>query len=183
MKRVLSWAIVLGIAACGGRTTLGDDTSELDGAANFDGSIGPDGGVIGQDGGVIVKDGGVIIEDASPPQDGGVIVIDSGAPITCGNVTCSSGEECCVTFGNQQLNYACTQQGQCQGAALDCTSAANCPPNEVCCASLSQQNLSASCAPQCQGGFQNPQLCATNAECPPGTTCKNSQIGFKICRP
>ncbi len=175
MKHVLSWAIVVGIAACGGRTTLSDDTSLVDGSTTFDGSITPDGGVIIQDGGVIIPDASPPI-DASPPQE-------AGTPITCGTTTCTTPEVCCVTFGNQQVNYACTQQGQCQGASLDCTSAANCPPNEVCCASFSQQSVSSGCAPQCQGGFQNPQLCATNAECPQGTTCKSSQIGFKICRP
>ena len=166
------------IAACGGRTNLGDDEPILDGSVVVDASITPDGGVI-QDGGIVVFDVAPPPDDALPPPPP-----PDGGPITCGKVSCNSATEvCCVTFGNQQVTYACTQQGQCQGASLDCTSAASCPSNEVCCGNLSQQNIGSQCEPQCAGGFQNPQLCATSAECPKGTTCKSSQIGFKICRP
>ena len=181
MKRI--FCLLALVAAGGGRTTLDD--------SDLDASLGQDGGVIGKDGGPIQNDGGPIQVDASPPPpfDGGPPPpIDAGppppGPIQCGNTTCNPQTQvCCVTFNGQQINEACTGQGQCNGAALSCTSASSCPPNEVCCATLTQTQQSADCEPQCQGGFQHPQLCATTAECPSGTTCKNSPFGLKVCRP
>jgi hypothetical protein len=182
VKRIL-FLLVVCTAACGGRTTLDDLT---DGDASV---IGPDGGVIG-------KDSGPIQVDAQPPppppppEDGGPPPpppIDAGpppAPIQCGTASCNAQTQvCCVTFNGQNVTETCTPQGQCSGASLSCTSAASCTNGEVCCATLSQQQQSAQCQTKCQGGFQNPQLCATSAECPQGTTCKSSPLGLKTCRP
>lgn len=181
MKRIFLGLLVLG-AACGGRTTLDD--------SNLDASVGQDGNVILKDSGPIQNDSGPILVDASPPPpfDGGPPPPpDAGPPpqpIQCGNTTCNPQTQvCCVTFNGQTTNETCTPQGQCNGAALSCTSAANCPPNEVCCATLTQTQQSSQCQAQCQGGFQHPQLCGTDAECPQGTTCKPSPFGVKICRP
>ncbi len=170
-------------AACGGRTTLDDSDS--------DASVLQDSGIPVQDSGPIVTDSGPIQVDAAPPPppiDAGPPPLpDSGPPpepIQCGNTTCNSQTQvCCVTFNGQNVNEACTNQGQCNGASLACTSASSCPPNEVCCATLTQQEQSSACASQCQGGFQNPQLCATSTECPKGMTCQNSPFGLKVCRP
>jgi len=184
VKGIFWGLLALCCAACGGRTTL--DDSDFDASATND-----DGGIIGKDGGPIGNDGGPIQVDASPPPpfDGGPPPpIDAGppppAPIQCGNSSCNAQTQvCCVTFNGQNVSETCTAQGQCNGAALSCTSAASCPSNEVCCATLTQQQQSADCEPQCQGGFQHPQLCATTAECPSGLTCKNSPFGLKVCRP
>jgi hypothetical protein len=180
VKRILFFLVAS--AACGGRTTLDDSIQ--------------DASIIGQDGGVIGKDGGPIQGDAQPPpppppEDGGPPPpppIDAGPPpgnpIDCGNATCNSSTEvCCVTFNGQTLNEACTPQGQCNGAPFACSSASSCSNGDVCCASFTQQKQSSQCQPKCQGGFQNPQLCATSAECPQGTTCKPSPFGFSTCRP
>jgi len=182
MKRALSWVFLAAIAACGGRTTLGDD--DLIGDASVsDVTISIDGGITTPDSGVVVVDATVPIGDASP-SDGGVVVIDSGSGVACGNTTCTITQYCCVTFAGQQVQETCESNGStCQGASLSCTSAANCGSNEVCCATVQQQNISASCQPQCAGGFQNPQLCASSAECPQGEQCQNGPFGFKICRP
>jgi hypothetical protein len=182
MNRALSWALLVVIAACGGRTNIGDDDLVGDANTPLDGSIivPKDSGIVIQDGGIIIEDGGVIIEDASvPPSDA------SGGSIACGNATCNANVDvCCVMFQNQMESESCVAKGQCQGgAALDCTSAASCPANEVCCASFTQQNIGSSCESQCAGGFQNPQLCAQSSECPKGQTCMNGPFGFKICRP
>ena len=186
MKRTVFFGVLaLGFWACGGRTTLDD--------SDFDASATQDGGVIGKDSGPIQNDGGPIQMDAAPPPfdggppppppDGGPPPPPPG-PIQCGNATCNPQTQvCCVTFNGQTVNETCTAQGQCNGAALSCTSASSCPPNEVCCATLTQQQQSSQCQPQCQGGFQHPQLCATDAECPQGTTCKPSPFGPKVCRP
>jgi hypothetical protein len=169
------------LGACGGRTTL-DDTET-------DASVGQDGGIIVKDGGPIQNDSGPIQVDASPPPlDAGPPPLPDAGPlpgqIQCGTSTCDAQTQvCCVTFNGQTVNETCTAQGQCNGAALSCTSAASCPPNEVCCATLTQTQQSSQCQNQCQGGFQHPQLCATDGECPQGQTCKNSPFGLKVCRP
>ena len=183
MKRIFLGLLAL-VAACGGRTTLDDSTTD-------DASVLQDSGIIVKDGGPISNDGGPIFVDASPPSTDAAPPppppLDAGPqpqPIQCGTSTCDPQTQvCCVTFSGQTVTEACTNQGQCKGAELSCTSAASCPAIEVCCATLTQQSQSAQCAPQCKGGFQNPQLCATDAECPQGTTCKNSPLGLKICRP
>ena len=180
-------ALPIVVGACGGRTTL--DDSDVDGGIGQDGGpIVTDGGPIQNDGGPILIDGGPIQVDASPPPfDGGPPPLDAGPPpepIQCGNSSCDPQTQvCCVTFNGQNVNETCTNQGQCNGASLGCTSAASCPNGEVCCATLTQQQQSAQCAQQCQGGFQNPQLCATNAECPKGQTCQQSPFGLMVCRP
>jgi hypothetical protein len=186
MKRALLCGVVL-CAACGGRTTL--DDSVTDASVGTDGApIGVDGGPIGTDGGPIGIDGGPIGSDSGPIQiDAAPPPFDAGPPpgdIQCGTATCNASTQvCCITANGQTVNQACTPKGQCQGASFACSSASSCPNNEVCCATLTQQQQTAQCQPQCQGGFQHPQLCASSAECPPGLTCKPTPFGFDTCRP
>ncbi len=184
MKRAATLGLIaITLFACGGRTTL-DDLSSGDAA-----TPGSDGGIPGNDGGVIVD---AIAPPppsdaiAPPPFDGGPPPIDGGTTgtIQCGQSTCSASTDvCCVTFNGQSTSETCTPPNQCQGAQFDCSGAASCPPGEVCCGSFSQQKQGASCAPACQGGFQNPQICQTSAECPNGLTCKPTPLGFDVCRP
>jgi hypothetical protein len=180
MKRAALLGLITTTAfACGGRTMLAD--LPTDASVAPDGGTSKDGGVIGQDGGVIVFDGGVPMPDASPPP------IDAGPPpgiIQCGTSVCNgSTETCCVTYNGQTLNETCTPQGQCQGASFDCSGASSCPPGEVCCGSFSQTSQGAQCVSTCQGGWQHPQICETDTECPQGETCRSSPFGFKVCRP
>ncbi|HEY1955298.1 MAG TPA: hypothetical protein VGH28_06790 [Polyangiaceae bacterium] len=185
MRRGIILGLATALVACGGRTTL-DDSNTGDASTP-------------SDGGIVVKDGSLPFEGGPPPPppdsgpppppfDGGppppIDAGGPGGPIMCGNAVCNAPiETCCVTFGGQQLNESCAPSGQCQGASFDCSGAASCPFGEVCCGSFSQQSQGASCAPKCQGGFQNPQICETDGECPQGTTCKPSPVGFKVCRP
>jgi hypothetical protein len=184
VKRIFFGLLALApsiFGACGGRTTLDD--------SDFDGSVGQDGGVIGNDAGPIQIDTGPVMDAMPPDFDGGPPPpIDAGppppSPIQCGTSSCDPQTEvCCVTFNGQTINEACTAQGKCSGASLGCTSAASCPSGEVCCGTFTQTEQDSKCQTTCGGGFQHPQLCATNAECPSGTTCKNSPFGLKVCRP
>ncbi len=188
MKRTyLGLGLLVVLGACGGRTTLDDSVD--DSGTSVDGSpigkdggpIGVDAGPIGIDGGPIGVDGGPIFVDASPP------FADASPPptsIQCGNTTCNSSTQvCCVTYNGQTLQETCTAQGQCQGGGFACSSASSCPNNEVCCATITQTQQTSKCQTACQGGFQNPQLCATTAECPSGLTCKPTPFGFSVCRP
>ncbi len=177
MPRSLAFtSLLLALAsACGGRTTL-DDSTTTDSGTELDAIVGVD--VSGQ------PDSSFVDVVVGPP-DGGVTV-DSGPPnppIPCGTSQCDpSTEVCCVTFGGQTLSETCTAPTACNGAALTCASAANCPLGDVCCANFSQTTPGSQCALKCQGGFQNPQLCALDSECPTGETCKNGPFGLKICR-
>jgi Cys-rich repeat protein len=177
MKRSLalgSVAFVM-IGACGGRTDLGNEP-ELDGAVTEDGSPNLD-SPIQADSPIVIIDAGHV--DVEPPPDANV-----GTPIQCGTATCDSlTEVCCVTFMMQMVNEVCTSPSSCNGVSLTCSSAENCPPGEVCCADFNQMMASSQCQSACKGGFQNPQLCAKDSECPSGQTCRNTPFGYKICRP
>jgi hypothetical protein len=166
--------------ACGGRTTLDDDT-EL-----------PDGGSPGQDGSVTLDSGPCSkclpdssLLDVSSGQDSPIVVVDAGPPpmITCGMTTCDAlTQVCCVTFAGMTINETCTGPTACMGAVLACTSAADCPMSEVCCGQLMGMSIDSQCAPSCMGGFTNPQLCATSAECPMGEMCRPAFGGLMVCR-
>lgn len=72
---------------------------------------------------------------------------------------------------------------------LSCNEPTDCP-NQICCGDLVQGQqvpyTGISCQDTCTGQGKI-QLCsANNPQCPPGTTCQQSQIlgqGYMICRP
>jgi hypothetical protein len=167
----MRWILAATLLACGGRTDLGERV-EVDGGLPPEDASGLDiaiGDVVGP------PDVGI---DSLPP-------VDAGPPpgIQCGTDICNPQTEvCCVTFGGMMIQESCTDPMSCGGAALTCSSAQSCPMGEVCCGFFMMGNAGSKCEPMCKGGFQNPQLCATDAECPMGQTCKNSPFGFKTCR-
>ena len=166
MQHLHALGLALVLVACGGRTMLGDLSS--------------DGGTLAVDGGTPIGDGGVI-------DDGGVVVVDGGGPggaISCGQTTCNaSSQVCCVTFSGQTPNEACVDVGQCQnGVSLTCTSALACPHGEVCCASFTQTSAGSQCEPSCPTGPGEAQLCASSAECTGGRKCRVGFGGLHVCR-
>ncbi len=122
----------------------------------------------------------------SPPATDSAPPPPPVASIPCGDGgTCDpNAQVCCVTFMGQQASTSCVAKGTCKGSSFGCTSAANCGAGEVCCGSLQGgQSVTATCKPQCQGGFQEPQLCANSAECKtPGETCQPAFGGLSTCR-
>ena len=136
---------------------------------------------------VIRVDGGTdgIVVDTGTGFD--VIEIDTGVDtgpvdggIRCGptGAECDpSTEECCATFGG---SFSCVTKGTCGGFPLSCSDSTSCPAGDVCCLELAGPGGggSASCTPFCPGI----QLCATSAECPPGTRCRRLFGGYRSCR-
>jgi hypothetical protein len=121
-------------------------------------------------------DGGVLGPDGGGPDGGGS---RPNAPdvIACGQATCDAAtQDCCISPQGE----ACGPKGTCFGAALSCSSAASCAANEVCCLETQSGEPHASCRPQC-GGRGSAQVCASDAECPIGTTCRSGGFGFNTC--
>ena len=140
------------------------------------------------DAGGSVTDGSVrptVDATVMPPPDSAVSP-PPPASVPCGDAgTCDpSVQVCCVTLQGQQVFNACVAKGSCKGSSFACTSAANCPQGQVCCGTLSGGGaINASCKTSCQGGFQEPQLCKSNAECTaPGDTCQPAVGGLSVCR-
>ena len=104
-------------------------------------------------------------------------------PIPCGMGACDpSTQFCCIIF--QPASQMCLATGSpCMGAALSCTSASSCTSGDVCCADIMGTKVSSSCKPKCAGGFMEPQLCASSAECTPPDTCRMILGGYKACAP
>lgn len=104
-------------------------------------------------------------------------------PIACGAEVCDPATEiCCASMqGTSCIGAA----DVCQGATLNCTSAANCPANEVCCAQFNGMSAEATCVATCggMGPGGGIQLCADTSECPVDTTCEMGFGGFMVCQP
>lgn len=168
--------VALGAFACGGQIDGGIDLP-ADGGA-LDATTPP----TSNDGSVATKDGGTV-------NPGDATVVPPVQPTPCGDAgACDpTTQVCCVTFQNQKLATACVANGQCQGSSLSCTSASNCPNGQVCCAGFQGGggggggSIKSTCKTQCAGGFQEPQLCAVDSECPQGQKCQLTQIGVKAC--
>jgi hypothetical protein len=102
-------------------------------------------------------------------------------PIACGQAECDPATEiCCATFNGA----SCIDAGDdCQGAAILCTSAANCGDGEVCCGTFGGGSGQASCTSEpCgeDGPMSGIQLCASDAECPPDRPCVEAPGGVGI---
>ena len=117
--------------------------------------------------------------DASTSKDTGTTTGDSGAPhndvdggVACGQSSCNpSTEQCCIG----QSGASCIgKSATCQGTSLACTTTAQCTGGNVCCATLNGASVTAVCQASCpSGGITGPyQLCATDGECPTGSTCQ-----------
>ena len=130
------------------------------------------------DGSSTTTDAGGTTGDAST-KDTGTTTGDSGTPhndvdggVACGQSSCNpSTEQCCIG----QSGASCIGKSDtCQGASLSCTTTAQCTGGNVCCASFSGATLTAVCQASCpSGGLTGPyQLCATDGECPSGSTCQ-----------
>jgi hypothetical protein len=196
VRSALSSALVsaLLLTGCGSRTLelaedIPDGGTDAPASTSDTGGSTDDSGTTTDDGGPIVEeDGGTVPTDTGlpPTKDSGPPTMDASPPIgtiSCGDKSCDPATQvCCVSFMGGQ---SCTAKGKCSGGiGLACTSAASCPGGEKCCFSGGGGGGGASCKASCgMGGPGSAQLCATDAECPMGQTCRNVMGGFKICRP
>jgi hypothetical protein len=154
VKSLVAAAIVSSLAValgCGGSSDNGSTTTTDAGGTNSDASTSKDSGTTG---------------DSSTPHND----VDGG--VACGQSSCNpSTEQCCIA----QSGASCIGKSDtCQGTSLACTTTAQCTGSNVCCATLSGTSITAVCQASCpSGGITGPyQLCASDAECPAGSTCQ-----------
>ncbi|MEO7113035.1 MAG: hypothetical protein ABI183_21535 [Polyangiaceae bacterium] len=117
---------------------------------------------------------------------------NSGPPTPfapCGSGTCGANEECCVggsPDGNEDNETAplesCVPNGTCNtGLQLDCwPTEPQCGVGAVCCITINPttEYATAGCAATCGGnGVPAVQICASDADCPPGDSCFVAAIG------
>lgn len=125
----------------------------------------------------------------SGPGVGGGAQTSTGSgdpPIACGMEECDAATEvCCATLNGA----ACIPADEdCQGAAISCTSAAQCDAGEVCCGTFGGMSGQASCTSDpCgeDGPGSGIILCETEAECPPDVPCEPAPggVGISFCNP
>ena len=194
MKSAATVLAVAILTACGGDVTVNPDGGGGDGsgAAPTNGGASSDGGSVANSvGGGNVSTGGASAQGGSSSTANGGSSAQGGAGtgggtgevINCGMISCDAAtEQCCGT----QQGTSCIATGDpCQGITLDCSSAANCDNGQICCLTGGMGMASAQCADMCGGGGPGGglQLCAENAECPPGIDCVEVFGGFTACDP
>jgi hypothetical protein len=76
--------------------------------------------------------------------------------VACGtNLTCAVGQDCCVSFANNQATGATcvTSTSQCSGAVLACDGPEDCTtPNDACCATVNLSGIGADAGAMITGG-------------------------------
>ncbi|HEY1955084.1 MAG TPA: hypothetical protein VGH28_05715 [Polyangiaceae bacterium] len=166
--------LLIALAACGGT-----DSTALDGGLDGSSSESSASDATTKDvatNDATTSDAGA---DAIAPTDGAVADADgstvTGTPgkVTCGNVVCNTGQECCAApSGDGGFTLTCVNGGGAcpNGVTRACDEAADCPLNEVCCYEEQGGNLAAGCHGDCGGGGGTRfQACASTAECQSGT--------------
>jgi hypothetical protein len=107
--------------------------------------------------------------------------VPPGPGVSCGDVTCTSDEQCCAGFAG----FGCIPQTQqCAGAVLSCSNSDDCSGNTVCCLKVIEADVGSGsqCKSACLGtGPQRErQLCQSDAECP-FNHCRPTVFGVSVC--
>jgi hypothetical protein len=98
--------------------------------------------------------------------------------ISCGATECSeAGVVCCLEIAgggaDAGITRTCQDEGDCNGARLECDEARDCPDFDAgdrCCGEITNSGaLRSRCRDDC--GNNDPQLCKTNDECGDGGAC------------
>src|SRR5215475_5724615 len=74
----------------------------------------------------------------------GSATTDAAVGVSCGTMTCTSQQECCVDNGGMRT---CVTQGQCTGVAFACDGPEDCPTTEVCCLAATGGMPGSTCKP------------------------------------
>jgi hypothetical protein len=94
--------------------------------------------------------------------------------VACGDTTCGSNDVCCFEFGEDPI---CVALGDCEGAAVSCTSPSHCGEDQHCCTNAAQ--LETSCVDECNQivicDTEDDCLNASHQCCPAGD--------FGVCSP
>ena len=129
-------------------------------------------------------------------SSGGRIDGGSSGSVQCGLTTCDAATaQCCAQIGlGGAFTGTCSpKSAPCPGlVTLACTSSTNCPSGDQCCLSVvlggpAGLGAMATCETACGQGGPNGslllQLCATDAECSSGKTCRGGTnlLGVRAC--
>ena len=102
---------------------------------------------------------------------------DAAVGVTCGTMTCTGMQECCVGNGG---THTCVDPGNCQGVAFACDGPEDCQSPDVCCLAAVGGMAGATCKPatMCQT-----DACHTDPDCPANTPkcCPVGTTGYNIC--
>lgn len=166
--------------ATGGTAVVGGSSS-VGGAVGTGGTIGT-GGAIGTGGTAPMggkASGGASMGGAPAGGAAGA----PATPIACGAATCDPDTQtCCAGFAG----VGCIDKGaMCNGAVLECTSAAHCSDGDVCCLSLlGPTGVGTECRRTCNamGPGRDQQLCSSDDECPnQRPRCQQTAFGVGLC--
>lgn len=161
-----------------------------DGGPNVDAGPRADSGVVpGDDGGPIVFPDGSMFDAGAPTFDAGTPTLDGGTPVmdggsapdaggslpdgggvvTCGTMTCSGTQICCVTRSSGMTTQECVEPAACMGATITCDGPEDCTGGDICCGGAG----SGSGTTMCQDAATTCRLrvCHVDADCPMGNTC------------
>lgn len=175
---LLLLTLAVGLGSCGDNVTPAgsgldapsDDADPGDGDAAIDDGDPGDGAL--DDGALddgAASDGALV--DALP-GDGGTTSPDAGTGVTCGTMTCGTGQVCCVTLGGS----TCVATGTCTGQPIACDGPEDCTTaGEVCCAGLG----GVACAAQ---ATCTSQVCRVDGDCDSGDECCGVLTGPRVCR-
>ena len=134
--------------------------------------------------------GGTDAPSSTDDSGGGSNTIDAPGPdastagVSCGMMTCTTGMDCCITFGNQMASYACVASGgACQGVSQECDGPEDCTGTDACCASFGGNGGNGI---QCDTAGQGcRELCHNAGDCSQqGAMCCTSQFfNYSYCAP
>jgi hypothetical protein len=119
-------------------------------------------------------DGGGTVD--APPG----MTADAGVGATCGSMTCSATQECCVGQGGS----TCVAAGTCNGVSFACDGPEDCASNQVCCFGNGGGGSGATEGSECKPAQQcQANACHVDTDCS-GQTSKCCAIGntqYKVC--
>jgi len=167
--KVLALAASFALFALVPLVGCGDDNGAPAGAdagSTIDGTTPADSGGNLADADLTLPDADPLAPDAADTTNGP----DGAVGVTCGSMSCTGTDECCVT----QAGASCVAVGTCQGGTVTCDGPEDCSGN-ACCGSIGGGGggASAECGtgPACPQG-SGIQLCHNNPDCPGGATAK-----------
>ena len=116
------------------------------------------------------------------PADGTGMGSGGGSGTTCGNTSCDSTQECCVTGGGG--GGSCVATGTCSGVAFGCDGPEDCTNGDVCCFGNGGGGSGGTEGSECKPANQcQLNACHLNTDCGGSTPmcCTVGSTPYKVC--
>jgi len=111
--------------------------------------------------------------DANPNAPDAGMTADAGLGVTCGQMYCAPGNDCCIQQGG---GATCVTSGTCAGTTIACDGKEDCTTaGDVCCF---QQTGGSMCQPA--AGCGNP-TCVSASDCPQSSPMCCTVSSVKVC--